>query len=69
MEGEVAVVHDPLRGETFRAASGDGCELNGRALRVSEGTVKSTLYRARQILAPALGVEDPSEGVTHDARS
>jgi len=40
-----------------------------RALRVSEGTVKSTLYRARQILAPALGVEDPSEGVKHDARS
>jgi len=36
LEGEVAVVHDPLRGETFRAASGDGCELNGRALRVSD---------------------------------
>ena len=40
-----------------------------RALKVNEGTVKSTLYRARQILAPALGVEDPWEGVTHDARS
>lgn len=40
-----------------------------RALRVSEGTVKSTLYRARQILAPALGIDDPAEGVTHDARS
>lgn len=40
----------------------------GRVLGVSEGTVKSTLYRARQILAPALGIDDPTEGVTHDAR-
>jgi RNA polymerase sigma-70 factor (ECF subfamily) len=39
------------------------------ALGVSEGTVKSTLHRSRQILAPALGVDDPSEEVTHDARS
>ena len=39
------------------------------ALGVSDGTVKSTLYRARQILAPALGVDEPTEGVTHDARS
>jgi RNA polymerase sigma-70 factor (ECF subfamily) len=39
-----------------------------RVLRVSEGTVKSTLHRARQILAPALGIDDPTEGVTHDAR-
>lgn len=40
----------------------------GRALGISDGTVKSTLHRARQILAPALGIDDPSEGVTHDAR-
>ena len=39
-----------------------------RALRVREGTVKSTLHRARQILAPALGIEDPAEEVTHDVR-
>lgn len=38
-----------------------------RALGVSDGTVKSTLFRARQILAPALGI-DPTEGVTNDAR-
>ena len=41
----------------------------GRAQRVSEGTVKSTLFRARQILAPALGIDEPTEGVTNDARS
>jgi RNA polymerase sigma-70 factor (ECF subfamily) len=40
----------------------------GRTLGVSEGTVKSTLYRARQILGPALGINDSTEGVTHDAR-
>ena len=36
LEGEVGVVHDPLRSETFRAVRGGGCELNGRALRVSD---------------------------------
>ncbi len=40
----------------------------GRTLGVSEGTVKSTLHRARQILGPALGINDPTEGDTHDAR-
>ena len=30
----VGVVHDPGRGETFRAARGQGSELNGRRLRV-----------------------------------
>jgi myo-inositol-1(or 4)-monophosphatase len=30
------VVHDPARGETFRAARGAGAELNGRALHVRE---------------------------------
>jgi RNA polymerase sigma-70 factor, ECF subfamily len=35
---------------------------------VSEGTVKSTLHRSRQILAPSLGIEDAVEGVTDDAR-
>ena len=38
------------------------------ALGVSDGTVKSTLHRARQILAPALGVHEPTEEVTNDAR-
>ena len=40
----------------------------GRALGVSDGTVKSTLHRARQILAPILGTDDPTEGGTYDAR-
>jgi RNA polymerase sigma-70 factor, ECF subfamily len=39
-----------------------------RAQKVSEGTVKSTLFRSRQILAPSLGVVDEVEGVTDDAR-
>lgn len=39
-----------------------------RAMGVSEGTVKSTLHRARQVLAPSLGVDDVGEGVTDDAR-
>ncbi len=30
------VVHDPVRGETFRAARGGGCELNGEAVRVRD---------------------------------
>lgn len=32
----VAVIHDPANGETFRAQRGDGCELNGEPVRVSE---------------------------------
>jgi myo-inositol-1(or 4)-monophosphatase len=32
----VGVVHDPLRDETFRAARGHGCELNGSPVRVRE---------------------------------
>ena len=39
-----------------------------RAQGVSDGTVKSTLHRARQLLAPSLGIDDPAEGVTDDAR-
>ena len=36
-EGSAAgVVHDPVREETFRAARGGGCELNGRPVRVRE---------------------------------
>lgn len=42
------------------------------ALGVSEGTVKSTLHRARQILAPALGLQETAseliEEVNRDAR-
>ena len=34
--GLAGVVHDPARGETFRAARGGGCELNGRPVRVRE---------------------------------
>jgi myo-inositol-1(or 4)-monophosphatase len=30
----VAVVHDPLHGETFSAARGHGCSLNGRPLEI-----------------------------------
>ena len=30
----VAVVHDPLRGETFAAARGSGCTLDGEPLRI-----------------------------------
>jgi myo-inositol-1(or 4)-monophosphatase len=36
LEGEVAVIHDPMRGETFRAVRDGGCELNGLAVRVRE---------------------------------
>jgi myo-inositol-1(or 4)-monophosphatase len=36
LEDEVAVVHDPVRGETFRAVRGEGADLNGRALTVRE---------------------------------
>jgi myo-inositol-1(or 4)-monophosphatase len=32
----VGVVHDPLRGETFRAVRGGGCELDGSPVRVRE---------------------------------
>jgi myo-inositol-1(or 4)-monophosphatase len=42
LEGEVGVVHDPLRSETFRAVRGGGCELNGRAVRVSDHDRLST---------------------------
>ena len=34
--GLAAVVHDPVRGETFRAARGQGCELNGAPARVRD---------------------------------
>jgi myo-inositol-1(or 4)-monophosphatase len=34
LEGEVGVVHDPIREETFRALKGGGCELNGRPASV-----------------------------------
>ena len=33
----VAVVHDPLHGETFGALRGGGCTLNGRPLRIGAG--------------------------------
>jgi myo-inositol-1(or 4)-monophosphatase len=33
--GLAGVVHDPVGGETFRAARGAGAELNGRPIRVS----------------------------------
>ena len=32
----VAVVHDPLHAETFSAARGHGCTLNGRPLRIDQ---------------------------------
>jgi len=35
--GLAAVVHDPVRGETFRAARGRGADLDGHPLRVREG--------------------------------
>ena len=35
--GLAAVVHDPVRGETFRAARGHGADLDGRPLRVRDG--------------------------------
>ncbi len=34
----VGVIHDPVGGETFRAARGRGADLNGEALRVRDGT-------------------------------
>jgi myo-inositol-1(or 4)-monophosphatase len=32
----VAVVHDPIRGETFSAARGQGCRLDGAVLQIAE---------------------------------
>lgn len=40
--GVVGVVHDPVRGETFRAARGGGAELNGRPLKVRDHGELST---------------------------
>lgn len=37
-EVQVGVVHDPAKGETYRAVRGRGAELNGRALRCSAAT-------------------------------
>jgi myo-inositol-1(or 4)-monophosphatase len=34
--GLAGVVHDPIGGETFRAARGAGAELNGRPIRVND---------------------------------
>jgi myo-inositol-1(or 4)-monophosphatase len=34
--GAVGVVHDPLRGETFRASRGDGASLDDSAIRVRQ---------------------------------
>ena len=36
-DGLVGVVHDPLAGETFTAARGEGAFLDGTAIRVREG--------------------------------
>ncbi len=36
-------------------------------LRIHEGTVKSTLFKARAALAHALGVSDPEEADDHDS--
>jgi RNA polymerase sigma-70 factor (ECF subfamily) len=49
---EAAVLRYYLQLDTHEIAS---------ALRVNEGTVKSTLFRARAALAEALGVHEPSE--------
>lgn len=48
----VGVVHDPLRDETFRAARGGGCELNGKAVRVREQD-----ELARALVATGFGYE------------
>jgi myo-inositol-1(or 4)-monophosphatase len=40
--GVVGVVHDPSRGETFRAARGHGAELNGAPIRVRAGATLAT---------------------------
>jgi RNA polymerase sigma factor (sigma-70 family) len=37
-------------------------------LRVNEGTVKSTLFRARAALAGALGIDDNEEATEHGSR-
>jgi myo-inositol-1(or 4)-monophosphatase len=48
----VGVVHDPLRGETFRATRGGGCELNGEPARVREQT-----DLARALVATGFGYD------------
>ena len=44
--GVVGVVHDPARGETFRAERGRGCELNGEPVRVRAGVPLETALLA-----------------------
>jgi myo-inositol-1(or 4)-monophosphatase len=50
--GAVGVVHDPLRGETFRTTRGAGCELNGSPVRVRE---RSDL--SRSLVATGFGYD------------
>jgi myo-inositol-1(or 4)-monophosphatase len=50
--GLVGVVHDPIRGEVFRATRGGGCELNGEPVRVRE---RRELERA--LVATGFGYE------------
>jgi myo-inositol-1(or 4)-monophosphatase len=38
LEGQVAVVHDPVAGETFSAVAGQGATLDGRPITASDGT-------------------------------
>jgi myo-inositol-1(or 4)-monophosphatase len=54
----VGVVHDPLREETFRAARGAGCFLNGSAVHVRE---RAELSRA--LVATGFGY-DPERRAT-----
>lgn len=50
--GVVGVVHDPLAGETFRAARGEGAWVNGTPIRVrSEGAL------ARALVATGFGYD------------
>jgi RNA polymerase sigma-70 factor (ECF subfamily) len=56
---EVAVLRYYLQLDTREVAS---------ALQLNEGTVKSTLFRARAALADTLGIDDSEEATDHGSR-
>lgn len=56
--GLVGVVHDPLRGETFRASRGSGAELNGRPIAVrGQDRLETALIATGFGYAPELRTE------------
>ena len=65
--GIAAVVHDPIRDETFTAARGEGAFLGERRLRISAKSDLADALIADRVLVPAGGAR--RRGRTADARS